>query len=143
MAIIPFDEMDQMMREFWPMPALRHGGSFIPAVDVYETKDSVVVETPLAGIDPKDVKVEMEGNMLVIFGESKKEREVDEKNYYRKECRSGSFHRALRMPTSVDANKIKAEYENGVLKITAPKQKKEKSHKIEVKINKHINKQNK
>lgn len=130
----PFEEMDRMMKEFSLTPTT--GGNFIPAVDMYETKDAVVIETPLAGVDPKDVHVAVEGETLLLSGETRKEREVEEKNYYRKEVRSGSFHRALPLPGKVDASAIKAEYENGILKITAPKIDKREAKKIEVEIKK-------
>lgn len=133
--IDPFQEMDELMNTF--LPATAGGRSFIPAVDMYETKDAVVIETPLAGIEPKDVSVRVEGDMLIISGETRREREVDEKNYYRKEVRSGSFSRALHLPGKVDAEAVKAEYENGVLKITAPKMDDKKTKTIEVEIKKN------
>ena len=129
----PWDGMDRMMRQMSRVPEQ----SFIPAVDVYETKDAVVIETPLAGMDVNDVSVNVEGNTLIISGESNKEREVDEKNYYRKEVRTGSFHRALRLPKEVDAEKIKAEFEQGVLKITAPKTESKEAKKINIDIKKN------
>ena len=74
----PFEEMDAMMNR---LPAVSGSGKgFVPAMDVYETKDAVIVEAPLAGIDPKDVKVTVENGVLTLQGESKKEHEVDEKN---------------------------------------------------------------
>lgn len=132
----PFEEMDRMMKEYSLTPTGNASASFIPAVDLYETKDAVVVETPLAGVDPKDVHVAVEGDTLLISGETRKEREVEEKNYYRKEMRAGSFHRALPLPGKVDASAIKAEFENGILKITAPKLEKREPKQIEVQIKK-------
>ncbi len=132
----PFDEMDRMIKQFAGLPAIRQQAGFIPPVDVYETDDAIVIETPLAGFNPGDVTVEMEGDTLVIAGDSNSEREVDEKNYYRKEVRNGTFRRVLRMPAKIDKAAISAEFESGLLKITAPKMQKEESKKIEVKINK-------
>lgn len=131
-----FDEMDRFMKEFPLVPTAGATANFVPAVDVYETKDAVVVETPLAGIDPKDVQVAVEGDTLLISGQTRKEREVEEKNYYRKEVRSGSFHRALQLPHKVEADKITAEYENGILKVTAPKMEKKEAKKIAVEVKK-------
>jgi HSP20 family protein len=62
-----------------------------PAMDMYETKSDVIVEAPLAGVKPEEVEVTVEKGVLTLKGESKKEHEVDDKNYYRKEVRSGSF----------------------------------------------------
>jgi len=118
------DEMDKMFE----------GQGFAPAIDVYETKDSVMVETPLAGIDPKDVEVSVQNGVLTIKGESKKETEVDEKNYYRKEVRGGSFYRQVALPAKVRGDKVSAEVENGLLKIRAPKSSEAAGKKVNVKI---------
>lgn len=118
------DEMDKMFE----------GQGFAPAIDVYETKDSVMVETSLAGIDPKDVEVSVQNGVLTIKGESKKETEVDEKNYYRKEVRGGSFYRQVALPAKVREDKVSAEFENGLLKIRAPKSAEAVGKKVNVKI---------
>lgn len=113
----PFQEMEQFLERSAGMS--RQG--FVPAVDVYQTKDAVVVETPLAGVDPKDVDITIENDVLHIRGEMKRESEVDEKNYYRKEVRAGSFYRSVALPTKVDSDKASAESDEGMLKITIPK----------------------
>lgn len=132
----PFQEMDEMMGRF-PSLLSRHGHmSFVPAMDVYQTKTAVVVETPLAGVDPKDVSVSVENGILTIEGESKKEHEVEEKEYYRKEVRSGSFHRQVALPVSVKEDKVSAEFDDGILKITCPKASASEVKKVSVKIHK-------
>jgi HSP20 family protein len=132
MGIDPFDEMDRLMS--WPNFNLPT--NFTPAVDMWEDKDNIYVEAPLAGINPKDVHVSVENDVLTLEGKSEKKTEVDEKNYYRKEVRSGSFHRAVALPTGVNSEKVVAEFENGVLKITLPKEERVKPKAIEVKIKK-------
>ncbi|MFA5133971.1 MAG: Hsp20/alpha crystallin family protein [Patescibacteria group bacterium] len=107
--------------------------SMMPAMDVYEKDGKVVVESPLPGIDPKNVKVEVRDGILTLSGEEKAESEVDEKNYYRKEVRHGSFHRSVRLPAEVLEDKVEAVFKNGILKITAPKAK-EKEVKKAIKI---------
>jgi len=107
---------------------------FTPAVDVYETKDVVVVETPLAGIDPKDVEIAVENDVLTIKGETKKESEVDDKNYYRKEVASGSFFRSVAMPSRVVADKAEASFADGMLKVTIPKAEEAKPKTIKIKV---------
>ena len=97
------------------------GAGFTPAVDVYQTKDTVIVETALAGVDPKDVEITIENDVLTIRGEMKRESEVDDKNYYRKEVRAGSFYRSVALPTKVVSDKAAAESHEGMLKITIPK----------------------
>lgn len=110
-----FEEMEKMME--WPTV----GHAFTPAMDVYEDKDDVVVETPLAGIDPEKVDISIENGVLTVKGESEKKSEVEDKNYYRKEIRSGSFYRAVSLPTKVDGDKAEATYDKGVLTIRVPK----------------------
>lgn len=108
---------------------------FSPALDVYEKDQSIVVETPLAGVSPDDVKIIIENDVLMIEGATKKRSEIDEKNYYRKEVRYGSFYRSIPLPVSVESDKAEASYENGVLKIRIPKAQKAlaKTIKIDVK----------
>ncbi len=132
----PFEEMEEMMRY---LPSIRNTNAiqqrgFVPAMDVYETKNDVVVETTLAGINPKDVEVSVENGLLTIKGESKKEHEVEEKNYYRKEVRSGSFHRKVDLPKPVKEDEVSAEFEDGILRITCPKAKPNKGKKVSVKV---------
>lgn len=110
-----FEEMDKLME--WP----NTGNSFTPAIDVYEDNADVVVEVPLAGIDPEKVSIAIDNGVLTIKGESEKKTEVEEKNYYRKEIRTGSFYRAVSLPAKVDGDKAEATYEKGVLKIKIPK----------------------
>ncbi len=130
----PFHEMERMVQG---MPGTPTQG-FTPAVDVYQTKDAVVVETPLAGVDPKDVEITIENDVLTVRGQAESESEVDEKNYYRKEIRSGSFYRSVALPTRVVGDKAKAESQAGMLKITIPKapEVKPKTIKIVAKNNK-------
>ncbi len=129
----PFEEMAELMRG-------SHSRSYMPAMDMYEEKDSIVVKTPLAGINPDNVQVSVEKGVVTIQGESKKEHEVDDKNYYRKEIRGGSFFRQVVLPTAVKEKDVKAEFEDGVLKITCPKKEEEKAKQINVKIIKKSNK---
>ncbi len=129
----PFEEMDKWLGDW---PSLRSGrGAFTPAIDMYEEKDSVVVETQLSGIDPDKVDVTIENDVLSIKGESEKKSEIDDKNYYRKEIRRGSFYRSIPLPTHVMGDQAKAVAEDGVLKIMIPKaqEAKPKTVKIETK----------
>ena len=115
-----YDDMDKMMSEMLPAVCGNQYG-FTPALDMYEDKDNVVIETQLGGIDPEKVDISIENNILTIKGESEKKSEIDEKNYYRKEIRRGSFYRTVAMPTKVDGDKASAVNEDGILKITIPK----------------------
>lgn len=126
----PFEEMDRNFSSL--LPTMRGVEAFVPAIDVYQDKDNVVVETQLAGIDPEKVDISIENDVLSIKGESEKQSEVDEKNYYRKEIRRGSFYRSVPLPTHVDGDKAEAVAEDGVLKITIPKREEVKPKQIKI-----------
>lgn len=137
MAIIKWTPFtDSFLDEFFGEMPMMQANRFVPAVDVYEDKDNVNVETPLVGIDPKNVTIEIEDNILKISGSTERKSEVDEKNYYRKEIRSGSFYRSVALPKAVDADKADASYENGVLKISIPKREEAKPKSVPVTIKK-------
>ncbi|MFZ4632377.1 MAG: Hsp20/alpha crystallin family protein [Patescibacteria group bacterium] len=129
-----FDDMDKVMESMLPAVQGSQFG-FTPAVDMYEDKDNIVIETQLGGIDPEKVNISIENNVLSIKGESEKKSEVEDKNYYRKEIRRGSFYRSIPLPTKVDGDKASAVNEDGILKITVPKASeiKPKNIKIETK----------
>ncbi len=130
----PFSEMDEVMNRLPATVGQNSMQAFVPAVNVYETKEAVVVESALAGIDPNNVEVSVENGVLSISGDTKKEHEVEEKNYYRKEVRSGSFRRQIPLPTAVDEEKVEAVFEDGMLKITCPKVSVVEPKKISVKV---------
>jgi HSP20 family protein len=108
---------------------------FIPAVDMYENGNSLIVETPLAGVNPKDVEVTVEGGILTLRGKTEHRKEIDEKDYLYKEVRYGAFQRKIALPVPVLGEKAQATSEHGMLRITIPKAdgKKSRPHKIEVK----------
>ncbi len=127
----PFEDMDDWFKQV--MPARSAMTNFMPAVDVYQDKDNVIVETQLAGIDPEKVDISIENDVLTVKGESEKKSEVDEKNYYRKEIRQGSFYRSVPLPSHVIGEKAKAEAKDGVLKVTIPKAPETKPKMIKIK----------
>ena len=129
------DEFEKMLEEFRSRHPMKSGG-FMPAVDVYEKGNNVIVEAPLPGIDPKDVEVSLDSGVLTIKGKKEHTKEVEEKDYYHKEVRVGVFARSVQMPVPVLADKAEATTENGVLKITIPKApniKEDKKINIEIK----------
>jgi len=125
-----FDDLDRGWGDWMPMRMPR---VMTPALDVYEDKDHVTVETPLVGIDPSRVNIEIEDSILKIIGQSEHQSEVDDKNYYRKEIRYGAFHRAVALPKAVIGEKAEATYKDGILKITIPKAEEAKPRRITVK----------
>lgn len=94
---------------------------FTPPIDIYQTNEDVIVEAPLPAVNPEDVEVTVEHDVLTIQGKSEQKSEVDEKNYYRREVKRGSFYRSVNLPVAVDGDKAEAAYEGGVLKIKIPK----------------------
>lgn len=129
----PFGEMDEMFNRL-PSVTGNPMRAFVPALDMYETDKAVVVEAPLAGVKPENVQVSVQKGLLTVKGEMKNEHEIEEKNYYRKETRSGSFYREIPLPTPVIEDKVTAEFEDGVLKITCPKAQPTEAKKIDVKV---------
>ncbi|HVP51356.1 MAG TPA: Hsp20/alpha crystallin family protein [Terriglobales bacterium] len=109
-------------------------GNFVPPVDIYEDEQGITVKAELPGIDPKDVDVQVENNVLTIKGERKLEREEKEENFHRIERRYGSFVRSFTLPPTVDTDTVKADYENGVLKVHLAKRAEAKPKQIKVNV---------
>ncbi len=106
-----------------------------PRMDIYETGDSIVAEVELPGVDPKQINVEVEDDVLKLEAKAEKKKEIKEKGYYRKETGTRYFKRVITLPTQVIGEKAQAEYEDGILKITIPKAKpKEEKKKIKIKV---------
>jgi len=107
---------------------------FAPAVDVYEDEHNVTLKIEVPGIDEKDIDVRVENNVLTVHGERKFEKEEKEENYRRIERQYGSFARSFTLPNTVDSEKVKADYEKGVLKITLAKKAEAKPKQIKVNV---------
>jgi len=106
-----------------------------PSCDILEDADSLIVRFELAGVEPKDVDVRFENGVLTLRGARKMEQEEKKENYHRVELRYGAFTRSFSLPTTVDAEKIKAEAKNGILTVTLPKRPEAKPRPIQVKVN--------
>jgi len=96
-------------------------GHWLPAVDIRETEDAIVVHAELPGIDKKDVKVDVKDGVLTISGERNYKKDVKEENVHRVERSYGSFSRSFSLPTHVDVGKVQARLEDGVLEVRLPK----------------------
>lgn len=139
MALIPYDpfkELDSFFDEddwFFPVGSNQKA---VPKMDVYETEDSVVAEVSTPGMNPEDLSVKVEDNLLRISGQIEEESEEtkEEREYYRKEIKRSTFERAIRLPSNIDANNIKAKHKKGILKIEIPKTEKqiEEGNEIEI-----------
>lgn len=91
------------------------------AVDVYQTKDRIIVKAPIAGVKPEDIDVAISEDVVTIRGDRKDEFAVEKDNYYVQECFWGSFSRSVILPTSTVAEKAEASLKDGVLTIQIPK----------------------
>jgi HSP20 family protein len=108
--------------------------SWAPAADIYETERELVVKADLPEIDPKDLDIRVENNILTIRGERKFEKKVNEENYLRVERAFGAFSRSFSLANTVNAEAIKADYQNGVLTLTIPKREEAKPKQIKVNV---------
>lgn len=108
-------------------------GSSIPAIDLYQTNDMVVVKAALPGFKPDDVQISVTGDTLTLHGEYKQENEQKDTAYHIREQRYGSFERAVMLPTDVQTDKAKADFENGILTVTLPKSEQVKPKTISIK----------
>ena len=111
-------------------------GSWAPAVDIFEQDGHIVLKAELPGVDPKDVDVRVENNVLTLRGERKLDNEVQKENYHRVERAYGSFSRSFTLPSVVDTEKIKAEYRDGVLRVNLPKREEAKPKHISISVTK-------
>jgi HSP20 family protein len=108
--------------------------SWAPAVDINETEQELVVKADLPGVDPKDLDIRVENNVLSIRGERKFEKKVNEDNYLRVERAYGSFSRSFSLANTVNPEGIKADYQNGVLTLNVPKREEAKPKQIKVSV---------
>jgi HSP20 family protein len=107
---------------------------FAPAVDVYEDEHNVTLKIEVPGIDEKDIDVHVENNTLTVHGERRIEKDEKEENYRRVERQYGAFTRSFTLPQTVDTEKVSANYEKGVLKISLPKKAEAKPKQIKVNV---------
>ena len=106
--------------------------TWTPSVDIYENENELVLSAEAPGIEDKDIEIKIENNTLSIQGERKIEKETKEENYHRIERSYGSFYRSFTLPTNINQDNIKAEYDNGVLRISMPKKPELKPKKVKV-----------
>ena len=111
--------------------------TWAPPVDIYENGDSLVLKAELAGVNPDDVEIRVEDNTLYLKGERKFEKEVKEQNYHRIERSYGTFTRTFSLPNSIDADKVGANYKDGVLTLTMPKKEEANPKTIKITVSKN------
>jgi len=127
---------EPLFEDFWSFPDLfnRRLGTrgWTPAVDISEDKENVRIAVELPGLKKKDVKISMDDGVLTLQGERKFEREEKKEDYHRVERAYGSFSRSFTLPSNVDASKIQATMEEGILTIAIPKKEEAKPKEIEI-----------
>src|SRR6202166_5319080 len=108
--------------------------TWAPAVDIFETEHELVVKADLPDVDPKNLDIQIQNNILTIRGERKFEKNVKEENYLRVERAYGSFSRIFSLANTVNSDAIKADYKNGVLTLSIPKREEAKPKQIKVNV---------
>lgn len=127
------EAMDRLFDDAFTRPLSLRDGWSVPAIDMYQTDDEIVVKAALPGVKADEVQINITGEVLTLKGEMKHEEEKEEKAWHIREQRYGSFERSVVLPTDVVADKAKADFENGILTITLPKADEVKPRTITVK----------
>jgi HSP20 family protein len=125
-------EMNRLFNSFFDEGNGGQGRRWAPAVDVLERDDSLVLKADLPGLSEDDVQIEVRDNVLTIAGERKAEHEERQNGYYRVERSFGRFSRALQLPDGIDADRIAAAFDKGVLEVTIPKPEQRQPRRIEI-----------
>ncbi len=132
------ERMTRMFDEVWGQRRLSEDeiitGSWLPAVDVRETKDALEIQVELPGIEAKDVNVSVENGVLTLRGSRNFEKATEGETYHRVERSYGAFERSFTLPTNVDPDRINAVYRLGVLHLTIPKREEAKPKAISIKV---------
>ncbi len=127
------ENMDRMWRNFAP-----EGGeagdveNWAIPLDVVQQGDNIIVKASVPGVNPEDIDVSIENDVLIIRGQTKEEREHQEGNYLMRERRSGSFYRALRLPDTLDSDRAQPHYEHVVLSITFPRMESKRAKRLQI-----------
>lgn len=131
----PFNELSRFHDRFfgpsWPESKLE----FRPAVDIYEDEKAIYLKAELPGINPDEIKINVENDVLTLEGERKFEKEEKKEGYHRVERSYGSFRRSFSVPDNVSTEDIDATYKDGVLTLTLPKTREANAREIKVKAN--------
>ena len=138
----PWQELDQLTTRLGQVfssfsgewPAKANGGTWLPAVNVEETHDELLLTAEVPGMNREDIDIELENNILTLRGEKAQAREEEssDRRYHVWERRYGNFQRSFTLPRTVRADQISAEYRDGVLTVRMPKAPEAKSRKIEI-----------
>jgi HSP20 family protein len=115
------EAMDRLFDDAFTRPLSVSGVSGMPSIDLYQTEDDVVVKAALPGLKAEDVHISITADVLTLSGEFKQDSDQKEVTYHIREHRQGMFERSIMLPTDVQTDKAKADFENGILTIVLPK----------------------
>jgi HSP20 family protein len=139
-------EIERMFQDFWKGPRFSFGwpeelrlrkgklGLQVPAVEIYDEKEDVVVKAELPGMKKEDLEINLAGDILTIKGEKKREEEAKEKDYYFSERSFGSFERSIDIPQKVLPDKVRATFKDGILEVRLQKSEEAKRKEIKIKV---------
>lgn len=135
----PFREIDALQRqmnrlfdELMPLAERASEGHFLPAAELEDTPEALLLKVELPGMDPKDIDVQVTAEAVSISGERKSETHSESNGIKRTEFRYGKFERVIPLPARVQNTQVKAEYKNGILHLTLPKAEEEKNRVVRV-----------
>jgi HSP20 family protein len=131
----PFSDLDKFFGDDdWLLPVFPRVEFIKPAMNIKETDKEVIAEVEIPGFDPERVDVSVEDGFLRVKGSMDEKKEEKEKGYWRKEIRTGSFERVVRLPVAVNETAVEATYEKGILKIVMPKAATKPTSKVKIRV---------
>ena len=135
-GLAPWSALDEFENEFNRLFDIGHPRKNVwnPAIDLSETEDGYLIEADLPGLNKDDIELTIEDNVVTLKGERKQTQKVEGRGYYCYERRHGNFQRSFKLPAGVDAKKVLANFEDGVLHVEIPKLEEAKPKRIEVKV---------
>jgi HSP20 family protein len=129
-------EIDSFFNDFFGRPSLwvERDSDFVPRVNIADSDEHVTMQFEVPGMNKNDFNISVKNNVLSVSGERKSETQEKGKNFIRSEIRSGSFCRSFTLPETIDSDKIKADYKDGILELSLAKREEAKPKEIEVKV---------
>ena len=130
------NELDRMFNDMfrWPVAHREQAEGFAPRTNIHESDDNLKLTFELPGMDKKDIKVTLVDGVLTVSGKREFDQKTEDDHYHRHEIASGEFSRSFTLPDTVNADKISADYKNGLLEITLAKLEEVKPKEIEVQV---------
>ena len=131
----PFADINRIHRTFFRPNSMESDIDFRPSVDIVEDEKNVSLKVDIAGVDPDDIKIGLENGVLTVSGERKLEKKEEKDGYHRVERAYGSFSRSFVLPDNLDGEGVDANYKDGILTVSLPKN--EEAKRKEIKVTTH------